>query len=85
MAITAKGLQKLGFVSNTEFVLSQNGNEIDIEWLSATPQPTLSEIEAAHAAWQSEQDAKQGKIDSAKSKLESLGLTADEVKEAFGI
>ncbi len=40
---------------------------------------------AAHAAWQSEQDAKQGKIDSAKSKLESLGLTADEVKEAFGI
>ena len=85
MAITAKGLQKLGFVSNTDFVLSQNGNEIDIEWLSATPQPTLSEIEAAHAAWQSEEDAIQGKIDSAKSKLESLGLTADEVKEAFGI
>ena len=32
-----------------------------------------------------EQVARQEKIDSAKSKLEDLGLTTEEVKEAFGI
>ena len=32
-----------------------------------------------------EQKARQEKIDSAKSKLENLGLTAEEVKEAFNI
>jgi hypothetical protein len=29
--------------------------------------------------------AKQNRLDSVKSKLEALGLTAEEVKEAFGI
>ena len=32
-----------------------------------------------------EQVARQEKIDSAKAKLEDLGLTTEEVKEAFGI
>ena len=32
-----------------------------------------------------EQKARQEKIDSAKIKLQDLGLTAEEVKEAFGI
>ena len=30
-------------------------------------------------------DAKQNRLDSVKSKLENLGLTTEEVKEAFGI
>ena len=82
MAITAKGLQKLGFVSNKDFILDA---EKDMEWLSAEPQPTLSEIEAAHALWKEEYDAKPVKVASAKAKLEALGLTTEEVKEAFGI
>jgi len=32
-----------------------------------------------------EQIARQERLDSVKTKLESLGLTTDEVKEAFGI
>jgi len=32
-----------------------------------------------------EESARQEKIDSAKAKLEDLGLTTEEVKEAFGI
>ena len=82
MAITAKGLQKLGFVSNKDFILDA---EKDMEWLSAEPQPTLSEIEAAHALWKEEHDAKPAKVASAKAKLEAMGLTSEEVKEAFGI
>ena len=32
-----------------------------------------------------EQVARQAKLDSAKSKLEALGLTTEEVREAFGL
>ena len=82
MAITAKGLEKLGFVPNKDFILDA---EKDMEWLSASAQPTLSEIETAHTQWQTEYDAKPAKVASAKTKLEALGLTVDEIKEAFGI
>ena len=86
MAITAKGLQQLGFTPLDDFVLQDNGNgpEID-EWNSNKPQPSIAEIEAAYIAWGEEQSAKQIRLASAKSKLEALGLTAEEVKEAFGI
>ena len=60
MAISSHGLKKLGFTPLTDFVLQNagDGNGTFIaEWLSASPQPTESEIETAHATWQAEQDA----------------------------
>ena len=58
--ITAKGLKQLGFVPLTDFVLQDDGDGTYIrEWLSASPQPSVDEIEMAHAEWQAEQDATQ--------------------------
>ena len=48
------------------------------EWLEA-------ELTRQQEAWDAEQVAKQARLDSVKSKLESLGLTAEELREAFGI
>jgi hypothetical protein len=58
MAITSKGLQKLGF-AKSDFLLEDDGSGVRIaEWNSASPQPTEAEIETAHAEWQSEYDSK---------------------------
>ena len=48
------------------------------EWLEA-------ELGSQQDAWDAEQIAKQAKLDSVKSKLEALGLTTEEVQEAFGL
>ena len=48
------------------------------EWLEA-------ELKSQQDAWDAEQIAEQGRLVSAKTKLESLGLTTEEVKTAFGI
>ncbi len=48
------------------------------EWLD-------TELTRQQEAWDAEQAAKQERLDSVKTKLESLGLTTDEVREAFGI
>ena len=57
--ITPTGLEQLGFTSNVDFVLQDDGDGVYIkEWNSASPQPSESEIETAHAEWQAEQDAK---------------------------
>ena len=48
------------------------------EWLEA-------ELTKQQEAWDAEQIAEQGRLVSAKTKLESLGLTTEEVKTAFGI
>ena len=61
--ITSQGLQKLGFKSllsneDGDFLLENAGAGTYIaQWKSASPQPTESEIETAHATWQAEQDA----------------------------
>jgi hypothetical protein len=53
MAITAKGLQQLGFTPLDDFVLQDNGNGAEIdEWNSDKPQPSIAEIELAHFAWE---------------------------------
>ena len=56
---------------------------------SADDKPTQEWLEAElirqQGAWDTEQVAKQERLDSAKSKLEALGLTTEEVKTAFGI
>ena len=44
-----------------------------------------SELVSQQSAWDAEQAAKQERLASVKSKLEALGLTPEEVKEAFGI
>ena len=57
--ITTHGLEKLGFVYKTDFYLADNGDGVVYisEWTSASPQPTESEIETAHAEWQADYDA----------------------------
>jgi len=88
--ISSTGLQKLGFKSDIDFVLQDDGNGAYIgEWNSSSPKPTVADIEAAHTEWETEfaakQEAKKNRLASAKNKLEALGLTTEEVKEAFGI
>jgi len=90
MAITSKGLQQLGFSSDIDFVLQDNGNGVEIrDWNSSSDKPTTSAIESAHAEWQAEftaaDTAKASRVASVKSKLEALGLTTEEVQDAFGI
>ena len=48
------------------------------EWLEA-------ELTRQQGAWDAEQTSKQERLDSVKSKLEALGLTTEEVQEAFGL
>ena len=61
--ITSTGLQQLGFKSinlseDGDFKLQDDGAGVYIsEWTSALPQPSESEIEAAHAEWQAEYDS----------------------------
>lgn len=58
--ITSEGLEQLGFNAKTDFVLRNDGDGVYIEsWNSASPQPSVDDIEAAHAEWQAEQDATQ--------------------------
>ena len=56
---------------------------------SADEKPTQvwleSELTLQQEAWDAEQISKQERLASVKSKLEVLGLTTEEVKEAFGI
>jgi hypothetical protein len=59
--ITYNGLIQLGFTSD-DFLLQNdsdgNGTYIK-EWLSASPQPTVSAIEAAEVEWQTAYDAQE--------------------------
>ena len=48
------------------------------EWLNA-------ELTRQQEAWDAEQASKQAKLDAVNSKLEALGLTTEEVQEAFGL
>ena len=86
----AKGLKHLGFTSLVDFVLrDDNGTTVFEEWNSDQPQPTLEEIQAAWVEAQQVADAdataKDNRLASVKSKLESMGLTNEEVQDAFGI
>ena len=53
MAITTNGLEQLGFTPEVDFKLENIGQGFFIkEWNSASPQPSVAEIEAAHIEWQ---------------------------------
>ena len=58
--ITSKGLEKLGFVNEVDFILQDDGSGVYIrEWNSASPQPSDAEIETAHSEWKAEYDAQE--------------------------
>jgi len=60
-----------------------------ISWDGPDPQPTQEELEVAWVEAQQVADAaataKANRLASIKSKLESMGLTTEEVQDAFGI
>ena len=58
--ITSKGLEQLGFVSQEDYCLQNDGDGVFIsEWNSKEKQPTEEEIEKAHNEWQKDYDSKQ--------------------------
>ena len=60
-----------------------------ISWDGPDPQPTQEELEVAWVEAQQVADAaataKANRLASIKSKLEAMGLTTEEVQDAFGI
>ena len=49
--ITGKGLQQLGFVAETDYRLEDHGAGLVMTWLSESAEPSVADIEAAHALW----------------------------------
>ena len=75
--ITAEGLQQLGFTLEVDFSLQNDGDGNYIRsWMSASPQPSESAIETAHAEWQAEHDSTQYQRDRAAA-YASLGDQMD--------
>jgi hypothetical protein len=85
-----KGLEQLGFTRNVDFVVQDDGNGPYLkDWYSKEPKPTQADVDVAWVEAQQVADAaataKANRIASVKSKLEALGLTTEEVQDAFGI
>jgi hypothetical protein len=58
--ITSRGLVQLGFNPDSDFTLQDNSDGAGVfisEWNSASLQPSVAEIEAAHTEWQTAWDA----------------------------
>ena len=56
--ITGKGLRQLGFKSRVDFKLYDDGDGVQMEWLSNEPQPSDAEIAVGQAAWDSQEYAR---------------------------
>ena len=57
---TSNGLKKLGFTSEVDYILQDDGNGVYIaQWKSDQPQPSEAEIETAHNEWQAEYDSQE--------------------------
>ena len=71
-----------------EWVLNGDNYE-GLNWISDTPKPSQEELDGLWDEVVAEIEAeKQAKIDakaSAVDKLEALGLSVDEIREAFGL
>ena len=82
-------IDHLGLNRNTYSLNKSNPPHEFIRWDGPDPQPTQEELEVAWVEAQQVADAdvaaKADRLASTKSKLEALGLTTEEVKEAFGI
>jgi len=88
--ISPNGLRILGFVPEKDFVMRNDGDGPYIEdWRSSSDRPIMAAMETAHNQWKSQRAsevaAKKDRLASVKSKLEALGLTAEEVQDAFGL
>ena len=60
--ITSQGLRRLGFEPGVDFELqdkSDGKGTFMAQWMSASPQPSNAEIEAAHNEWQAEYDSQE--------------------------
>ena len=50
-----KGLERLGFTRNVDFVVQDDGNGSYIkDWFSAEPRPTQAAVDAAYAEWEND-------------------------------
>ena len=82
-------IDHLGLNRNSYGLNKSNPPHEFIRWDGPDPQPTQEELEVAWVeAQQVASEAaieKSNRQDSVKAKLEALGLTTEEVKEAFGI
>jgi len=82
-------IDHLGLNRNTYRLTQSNPPHEFLAWDGPDTQPTQEELEAAWVEAQQVADAddtaKTNRLFSVKSKLEALGLTAEEVKEAFNI
>jgi len=76
---------------NSDVLLEDNGDGVVYikEWNLNTPQPTQAQLDALETQANTYEENlitnKTNNIASAKTKLEALGLSVDEIKEAFGI
>ena len=73
-----------------DVILEDNGSGVYIkEWNLDTAQPTQEQLDALETQADEYEanliTSKENNKTSAKSKLEALGLTTEEIKEAFGI
>jgi len=51
----ARGLKNLGFIPERDFILRDDGDGAYMsEWLSASPRPTIADIEASYTAWEND-------------------------------
>jgi hypothetical protein len=82
-------IDHLGLNRNSYGLNKSNPPHEFIRWDGPDPQPTQEELEVAWVEAQQVADAdaaaKVNRLASVKSKLESLGLTTEEVQDAFGI
>ena len=82
MAITVNGLIQLGFTPEVDFKLQDNSDGAGVfmaEWLSASPQPSVAEIEAAEVEWQTAYDAQAY----ARSRKAEYPAIADQLDDIF--
>ena len=78
MTITANGLQQLGFESRVDFNLQDNSDgqgPFIAKWMSAQPQPSVAEIEAADAEWQANWNSQEY----ARNRAQAYASTGDQL------
>jgi len=82
-------IDHLGLNRNTYRLNKSDPPHEFLAWDGPDPQPTQEELEVAWVEAQQVADAaataKVNRLASVKSKLEALGLTTEEVQDAFGI
>ena len=82
-------IDNLGLNRNSYRLTQSNPPHEFISWDGPDPRPTQEELEVAWVEAQQVADAdvaaKASRLVSVKGKLEALGLTTEEVKDAFGL